>query len=590
MVAGFMDDMSDGPGEDCLERQVHTPEHWSDVGPLRARIGLLEQQLQLMQGQLAGVTGQLAQLGYGVQQLDLQMTLQKQQHQDDMVKMMAAQAMTLSNLSQAPTSHAPRAKARPGPRERQRIRQEEQQMQALLEQAPASSSSQEGPLLLMGEDWRNDIYRNSGDHIPVSFSACALNLNEQNRSEQGPAFMPEDENILTSDSAVFISTPLTSSTDARQSSVSMNDSSTSCAEAAQAKWASPDAAEYQTALESSPEPPQKAVAIIGKTVLAEEESATAVFTFREEKVCSTTSSPFRRWLCLLGIAISCVAYMMQCSEVMLSSLHAEETAHAGLESSGFDFSDKDALGMAKKMRELGHLHLTMSDCKGADRLFERAETILANSSQLLTIEERQALQRDRGFALVCSERFHDGAEMLKAIATNTELLRTTPAYILNALGYAYFRLREYGRAKSIFETLVQSNPENPLLWNNLGAASISIGDITTADDALYYALSQARKLSGPSSGYYTQVVSNNIHSLRTRSQSQGSEWIGPHMEIFNCMETQLKSMVTSTPVGLLEKKYSNIMGSDADEHVPTSALADAQNSALSMTRERLLCP
>lgn len=251
-------------------------------------------------------------------------------------------------------------------------------------------------------------------------------------------------------------------------------------------------------------------------------------------------------------------------------------------------SDNDALDTAKKMRELGHLRLTISDCKGADRLFERAEAALANSSLLLTIEERQALQTDRGFALVCSERFRDGAEMFKTIATDTELLRSTPAYILNALGYAYFRLREYSRAKSLFEMLVQSNPENPLLWNNLGAASISMGDITTADDALYYALSQARKLSGPSSGYYTQVVSNNIHSLRTRSQ--GSEWIGPHMEMFNCMETQLKSMVTSTPVDTLEKKYSNIIGSDADEHVPSSALTDSRNSALSMTRERLLCP
>merc|ERR1712054_81303 len=94
---------------------------------------------------------------------------------------------------------------------------------------------------------------------------------------------------------------------------------------------------------------------------------------------------------------------------------------------------------------------------------------------------------------------------------------SSPAYVVNALGYAYFRMRDFRKAKEILESLVQTNPQNPLLWNNLGAASISLGDTTTADDALYYAISQTQKLKGSSGEYYTQIVSNNIHSFRKRT-------------------------------------------------------------------------
>lgn len=469
------------------------------------------------------------------------------------------------------------------------MRQEEQR-QALLEQAP-------DPHLLAGE---YHVDCKADDCIQASFTA--LSVCQQNRSEQilaGNTDLLDSTSLNASSTEIHIASMPESTNNGdmlnstslntivlgtHQDGVSINDGSTSVAEVERS-----DAAKHQSSLEGISEPLQEVIAAFGQREIVEADTATAVFAFRPEKLPSNTSSPSRRWLFLFCLAFSCAAYMVQCSKIMLTSLYAAEAMQIASEvTAAEELGDTDALDMAKKMRELGHLRLTMSDCQGADRLFERAEAALANRSLLLTIEERQALQSDRGFALVCSERFRDGAEMLKKVATNTELLQSTPAYIANALGYAYFRLRDYGRAKSIFETLVQSNPENPLLWNNLGAASISLGDITTADDALYYALSQARKLAGPSSGYYAQVVSNNIHSLRTRSQ--GRESPGPHMEIFNCMEPQLKSMVTSTPVDVLEKKYSNLMRSDADEHLSVSVLTDSRKSALSMTRERLLCP
>jgi len=235
---------------------------------------------------------------------------------------------------------------------------------------------------------------------------------------------------------------------------------------------------------------------------------------------------------------------------------------------------------AETFRELGHLRLSMSDCAGAEIMFALA----ANSST--NAKKARALSLERGFALVCSQRFQDGAELLSQGMLEGGLLSSSPAYLVNALAYAYFRLREFHKAKEVLESVVQANPQNPLLWNNLGAASMSLGDITTADDALYYAISQTSKLQGSSSAYYTQLVSNNIHAFRKRSM--GEDGPAPAMELFNCIEKELRSKVSSASQDEFKKIYAK--AHVTDEPGGTENLLASRQAALALEREYLLCP
>eukprot|EP00435_Cladocopium_sp_Y103_P037903 s267_g10.t1 len=160
---------------------------------------------------------------------------------------------------------------------------------------------------------------------------------------------------------------------------------------------------------------------------------------------------------------------------------------------------------SRRLRELGHLQLSVSDCQGAAQLFGRALE-LANST--VSLEESEALRQELGFALVCARRFEEAVGVLGQFAP-AEL----PVHLLNALGFAHFHRSEVVQAADCWQEALQLAPQNPVLWNNLGAARVLLGD-ASASEALLMALSTAEQLSTAAGRYYLQLVSNNIHTHR----------------------------------------------------------------------------
>eukprot|EP00439_Symbiodinium_sp_Y106_P079980 s369_g18.t1 len=377
-----------GDWEQVDPPEVSTPEHWSDVGLLSARTGLLEQQLQATQAQLSQMAAQLAtvaQLSHNLQHLEMQLVLQRQQHQEDMVKMMAAQAVSLSNLT--PST---RTKARPGPRERQKLREERRAQEAgesLLQVGSSSASTLEPDLSTL------------------------------EASEPSLAAAPESEAPSQPGSA----------------------------------------AEAQ-------EPPEVA-----------SQPAAAVATEATELTEVTKTSPARssqRWSGVSWCAVI-LAWGLYLAGDMWSPFTwgmiddgqvADTTTDEDLAGSRYL-----AQNAASRLRELGHLQLSVSDCHGAAKLFARAEVLLGNNSA--PVAQLVELRRERGFALVCAQHFSEGAALLREALL--ESMQTSspihlpmlaedqleepvdgPVHLMNALSFAYFYLGEFSRAKSVLERAV----------------------------------------------------------------------------------------------------------------------------------------
>jgi len=215
------------------------------------------------------------------------------------------------------------------------------------------------------------------------------------------------------------------------------------------------------------------------------------------------------------------------------------------------------------------------------------------------------LRRERGFALVCAQHFSEGAALLREALL--ESMQTSspihlpmlaedqleepvdgPVHLMNALSFAYFYLGEFSRAKSVLERAVTLYPENPLVWNNLGAVHLALGDTSRADKTLHAALARARKLTGDHTSYYQQLVSNNIHTQRRHSDGDTSEL--PLLEIFNCVVTEVSEMVASTPPAQLTQQYQSLGAHAAEAGVDASAVMESSKAILSMERETVLCP
>lgn len=135
----------------------------------------------------------------------------------------------------------------------------------------------------------------------------------------------------------------------------------------------------------------------------------------------------------------------------------------------------------RALREQGLHHLRLSECLEADRFFAAATKELGpvedppSQSHLL-------LLGDRGFSLVCGQRFVQGVDLI-----NERVLRgghQLPAHLINALGFAEFSLEDFERADAAFSWAVQVDPDNPILWNNLAAVKMVRGEIEEADDAM----------------------------------------------------------------------------------------------------------
>ncbi|CAE7222308.1 HERC1 [Symbiodinium sp. CCMP2456] len=502
-----------GDWEQVDPPEVSTPEHWSDVGLLSARTGLLEQQLQATQAQLSQMAAQLAtvaQLSHNLQHLEMQLVLQRQQHQEDMVKLMAAQAVSLSNLT--PST---RCKARPGPRERQKLREERRAQEVGESQLQVATSS--------------------ASTLEPEASELSLPAAPESEAPSQPGSAAESQEVARR--------PASAATDAKE--------------------------------------------------------LTEV-----KKACPARSSP--RWSGVSWCAVI-LAWSLYLAGDMWSPLTwgmiedgqiADTTADEDLAG-----SRNLAQNAASRLRELGHLQLSVSDCHGAAKLFARAEVLLGNNSA--PVAQLLELRRERGFALVCAQHFSEGAALLREALL--ESMQTSspihlpmlaedqldepvagPVHLMNALSFAYFYLGEFSLAKGVLERAVTLYPENPLIWNNLGAVHLALGDTSRAGKTLHAALARARKLRGDHTSYYQQLVSNNIHMQRRHSDGDTSEL--PLLEIFNCMVTEVSEMVASTPPAQLTRQYQSLGADAAEAGVDASAVVESSKAVLSMERETVLCP
>lgn len=98
------------------------------------------------------------------------------------------------------------------------------------------------------------------------------------------------------------------------------------------------------------------------------------------------------------------------------------------------------------------------------------------------------LTADLGFALVCAERYKEGASLLLRKLESKETALTSLPWTFNALGYAHFHLKEYTTASDMFQLAAQTDDSNPLAWSNLAAVQMVQGNLNAADDAMLRAM------------------------------------------------------------------------------------------------------
>eukprot|EP00931_Biecheleriopsis_adriatica_P069971 TRINITY_DN4377_c0_g1_i1.p1 TRINITY_DN4377_c0_g1~~TRINITY_DN4377_c0_g1_i1.p1 ORF type:complete len:327 (-),score=92.57 TRINITY_DN4377_c0_g1_i1:28-864(-) len=148
----------------------------------------------------------------------------------------------------------------------------------------------------------------------------------------------------------------------------------------------------------------------------------------------------------------------------------------------------NATAAALRLQAHGLQRLQVSDCWKAEWYFASAQKLLAEQvdSESSTSADLSSLLSDRSFALICAQRFGEGAALLEQQLRGA-LQQNPPSYLLNALGYARFQQQDYLRAQDAFTTGVRKDPQNPILWNNLGATKMVLGDLQGADDALVQA-------------------------------------------------------------------------------------------------------
>lgn len=253
---------------------------------------------------------------------------------------------------------------------------------------------------------------------------------------------------------------------------------------------------------------------------------------------------------LVGLAAAAIA----CAVAMLSAEATSQLADParsptvtragglGAAPSAFTFreaaaaSPPNTTAAVVSMREQGLHYLRISDCWQAEWFFRSAMKQLEEDEEMLSgadgviqntelaaffDEKRTLLTGDRGFALVCAQRFPEGARLLENRVLSEGYLRSPP-HLVNALGYARYRMREYKEAGEVFDRAVKADPGNPILWNNLAAARMVGGDIQAADDALYHTFDHVhgQGLEFNVEEYHLQVFHSNVQNLVSRVGGQ----------------------------------------------------------------------
>lgn len=171
-----------------------------------------------------------------------------------------------------------------------------------------------------------------------------------------------------------------------------------------------------------------------------------------------------------------------------------------------------SLDMVHRLRRLGHESLKRSDCYQAAHYFNLSREQLhkkeANVTEVLGLQF--SLSQDHAFALICSRRFQEGIALLEGCLTST---LKCDSKLLNALGYAFFQLEDFETAARVFQMGLSEDPENPIIWNNLGAARMDLGDLEAADFALDKAAAIAEKIQ---ENHPRQLTIANVQELTHR--------------------------------------------------------------------------
>ncbi|CAK0859119.1 unnamed protein product, partial [Prorocentrum cordatum] len=162
--------------------------------------------------------------------------------------------------------------------------------------------------------------------------------------------------------------------------------------------------------------------------------------------------------------------------------------------------------------------------RSSRRRSSEAHWYFASALELLMVGSGGLAERDvevrgllghQGFALVCDEKFREGAALLEHHIRSEGLTEGT-AHLLNALGFARFRMGDYERAELAFEAGSRAEPQNPIMWNNLAAVKMMRGRLGEADGAMYQALD--RTLPGQR-GKEAQWVVGDYHRWMFQSNA-----------------------------------------------------------------------
>jgi len=190
----------------------------------------------------------------------------------------------------------------------------------------------------------------------------------------------------------------------------------------------------------------------------------------------------------------------------------------------------DASAAVQRMRGHGLAKLGVSDCWEAEWYFSGALKLIEAQGNETHAANLERLQGERGFSLVCSQRFEEGAVQLEQQLHAGGGLRKGPPHLVNALGYARFRLEDYDGAVVAFEAGIVADPANPILWNNLAAANMVRGEIRAADDALFHAVVQAEPEASEvhfhMEEYHRLLFLSNVQNLASRAGGQAAELPG----------------------------------------------------------------
>jgi len=252
----------------------------------------------------------------------------------------------------------------------------------------------------------------------------------------------------------------------------------------------------------------------------------------------------------------------------------------------------------EKMRHFGHLRLAVSQCGAAAEWFGTA----VNASERLMAESSTAgvglkvlqpkLRGDLGLALTCARRYEDAIENLRLAMNSYE----APPHWQNALGFAYFHSGMFPEAIAVFQAALMKHGDNPILWNNLAAAAMSLHsmDIRTADEALYNALLKVELLKHANSfHYFRQVIANNVHIFRARAKVPGGSPVlpaAPHVETYNCLVREVENLAWEG-----EKRFVQSLGhrdgaTDITSQPDNQDLVDLRHAVLASAVELVLCP